>query len=222
MKRLIPALLAIGMFPADSHAADLPYSTKAPRISPATNWSGFYVGANGGYTESTSSSGLGVKGFRGGGTVGYNYQSGLLVVGLEADAHWGDVKSSASNVRLAAALPPLDTLDHKVNASGSVRGRVGVAFDTVLIYGTGGYAWADNEISFTLLGRSFSDSQFHNGWVGGGGVEWMFAPSWSVKAEYLYRSLSGESYFASLLPPNGLRSGVANSNAGQLGVNYHF
>ncbi|UZE46856.1 outer membrane protein [Rhodopseudomonas sp. P2A-2r] len=221
MKRLIPTLLAIGFFAADSHAADLPYATKAPRVSPATNWSGFYIGANAGYTESVSSSGLGVKGVRAGGTLGYNYQAGLFVGGIEVDAHWGDVKSSAANVRLAAGLPLLNTLDHKVKASGSVRGRLGVAFDTVLIYGTGGYAWADNQISFTLPGNSFSDSQMHSGWVAGGGVEWMFVPKWSLKAEYLYRSLSGEKYFASLVPA-GIASGVANSNAGQVGVNYHF
>ena len=73
---------------------------------------------------------------------------------------------------------------------GTVRGRVGYAFDQVLIYGTGGYAWADNRMTASALGVSVSDSHFHSGWTVGAGVEVMFAPKWSVKAEYLYRSFA--------------------------------
>ena len=73
---------------------------------------------------------------------------------------------------------------------GTVRGRVGYAFDQVLIYGTGGYAWADNRMTASSLGVSVSDSHIHSGWTVGAGVEVMFAPKWSVKAEYLYRSFA--------------------------------
>ena len=100
---------------------------------------------------------------------------------------------------------------------GTVRGRVGYAFDSVLIYGTGGYAWADNRINATVLGVSASDSNFHSGWTVGAGVEVMFAPKWSVKAEYLYRSFQGETYFN-----RPLSGGTLNLNSVQVGVNYHF
>ena len=104
---------------------------------------------------------------------------------------------------------------------GTVRGRVGYAFDQVLVYGTGGYAWADNRITLSALNVSISDSQFHSGWTVGAGVEVMFAPKWSVKAEYLYRSFQGETYFAGIAPP-GLATGTLNLNSVQVGVNYHF
>ena len=96
---------------------------------------------------------------------------------------------------------------------GTVRGRFGYAFDQVLIYGTGGYAWADNRLSI----GGFSDSKFLSGWTVGAGVEVMFAPKWSVKAEYLYRSFEGQTYFSGALP-----TGTLNLNSVQVGVNYHF
>ena len=83
---------------------------------------------------------------------------------------------------------------------GTVRGRIGYAFDQVLLYGTGGYAWSDNRLTATAFNVSVSDSHFHSGWTVGAGVEVMFAPKWSVKAEYLYRSLEGQTYFAGVVP----------------------
>ena len=91
----------------------------------------------------------------------------------------------------------------------------------VLLYGTGGYAWADNRLTPSVLGVSVSDSQFHSGWTVGAGVEVMFAPKWSVKAEYLYRSFEGETYFAGVVA-GGVASGTLNLNSVQVGVNYHF
>ena len=85
----------------------------------------------------------------------------------------------------------------------------------------GGYAWADNRITATALGVSISDSQVHSGWTAGAGVEVMFAPKWSVKAEYLYRSFQGETYFSGIVP-GGLPTGTLNLNSVQVGVNYHF
>ena len=105
---------------------------------------------------------------------------------------------------------------------GTVRGRVGYAFDQVLIYGTGGYAWADNRMTATLLGVSASDSNFHSGWTVGAGVEVMFAPKWSVKAEYLYRSFQGETYNFPGVIVGGVATGTLNLNSVQVGVNYHF
>ena len=101
---------------------------------------------------------------------------------------------------------------------GTVRGRVGYAFDS-------GPHLRHRRF---CLGRQpcdasapFSDSKFHSGWTAGAGVEVMFAPKWSVKAEYLYRSFQGETYFAGVVP-GGLTTGTLNLNSVQVGVNYHF
>jgi outer membrane immunogenic protein len=209
------ALLALATAPA--MAADMaarPY-TKAPAAAIAiNNWTGFYIGAMGGYAQENSN-GLGsLSGGFAGGTLGYNWQSGPLVLGIEADGAWADVGATVGN-------PAFLALEARIRSMGTVRGRVGYAFDQVLIYGTGGYAWADNRMTFTGPGGSLSDSKFHSGWTAGAGVEVMFAPKWSVKAEYLYRSFDSQNYFAGIAPP-GLASGTLNLNSVQLGVNYHF
>jgi len=109
------------------------------------------------------------------------------------------------------------TVSSKTDAMGTVRGRIGYAVNNVLFYGTGGYAWIDNKITLSALGVAVSDSKFHSGWTVGAGVEAFFAPQWSVKGEYLYRSLGGETYFTGALP-----SGTVNFHTVQVGVNYHF
>jgi len=150
----------------------------------------------------------------GGGTLGYNWQMGSLVLGLETDAAGADLSASDST-------PGLATGSAKIDALGTVRGRVGYAINQVLLYGTGGFAWADTKLSVSTLGTNFSDSHVLTGWTAGAGVEVMFAPKWSVKAEYLYRSLSSQTYFANVVP-GGVPTGTLNVNSGQVGVNYHF
>lgn len=218
MKKILlttTGLIALGMAPAA--AADLgarPY-TKAPAAAIAiNNWTGFYIGAMGGYAEENSSGVGQLSGGFAGGTVGYNWQSGNLVLGLEADGAWADVGATLGIAGLAS-------VDYTIRSMGTVRGRIGYAFDQVLVYGTGGYAWSDNRLTATALGVSISDSQFHSGWTVGAGVEVMFAPKWSVKAEYLYRSFEGQTYFAGIAPP-GVATGTINLNSVQVGVNYHF
>ena len=210
------SLIALGMAPAI--AADLgarPY-TKAPAAAIAiNNWTGFYLGAMGGYAQENSD-GIGtLSGGFAGGTAGYNWQMGNVVLGIEADAAWADV---GANVGLFGGLA---SVDYTIRAMGTVRGRIGYAFDQVLVYGTGGYAWSDNRFTATALGVSVSDDRFHSGWTLGAGVEVMFAPKWSVKAEYLYKSLEGGTYFGSTVP-GGVQVGTINLNSVQVGVNYHF
>ena len=219
MKKILlttTGLIALGMAPAI--AADLPARayTKAPAAAIAiNNWTGFYAGAMGGYAQENTSDAFGrISGGFAGGTLGYNWQTGNFVLGVEADAAWADVGVKIGNPAIAAA-------ETRIRDMGTVRGRVGYAFDQVLVYGTAGYAWADNRITLSALNVSISDSQIHSGWTVGAGVEVMFAPKWSVKAEYLYRSFQGETYFAGIAPP-GLASGTLNLNSVQVGVNYHF
>jgi outer membrane immunogenic protein len=209
---LLLASIASAACAADMSAPGAPY-TKAPAISPAINWSGFYIGAMGGYAAEATSDPLAIKGGFAGGTLGYNWQSGMFVAGIEADGAWADISQTAT--------AGLVTVADKIQSIGTVRGRVGVAFDQVLFYGTGGFAFADNKISASAPGVAVSDSKVHTGWAAGAGVEWMFARGWSVKAEYLYRRFDSQTYFAAQLPP-GIVSGSLAMNSGQVGINYHF
>jgi outer membrane immunogenic protein len=207
-------LAALGLAPAV--AADLPARTytKAPAIAaPLYNWTGFYIGAMGGFGKEDTSD-FALSGGFGGGTAGYNWQTGQFVFGIEADAAGADISSSF-------AIPGLVSAEDKIRALGTVRGRFGIAYEQILFYGTGGFAWADERVSASALGVSISDTKTRTGWTAGAGAEWMFAPHWSVKAEYLYRSFGSENFFASAIP-GGVSSGTLNINSGQVGVNYHF
>jgi outer membrane immunogenic protein len=223
MKKVLLAsasLLAFGVF-ASASAADLAArpDTKAP-IAPAAvyNWTGFYLGIVGGGAWESASIDPKMKGGFVGGTAGYNWQTGNVVFGLEADGTWADVSASVTGATVVPGFGAVTaTASSKTDAMGTVRGRIGWAVNQVLFYGTGGYAWIDNKITLSALGVTASDSKWHSGWTVGAGVEAFFAPQWSVKGEYLYRSLGGETYFAGALP-----TGTLNFHTVQVGVNYHF
>jgi outer membrane immunogenic protein len=212
MKRLLLAGAALLSLMTAASAADLaarPY-TKAPPLSPAINWSGFYIGAMGGYAFDSSNGG----GF-GGGTVGYNWQAGQFVFGLEVDAAGASIKDSQAGF---IGIVPV-TAEDKIDALGSVTGRLGVAANAALFYAKGGYAWANNKLSVTLPGVTSSDSHVHSGYTIGGGVEYMFAPNWSAKAEYMFTHLEGQTYTIFGVP---FDSGTAEFSSVKVGVNYHF
>jgi outer membrane immunogenic protein len=211
MKRLALGLLLASIAGAAS-AADLSAPraaayTKAPVVNPATNWSGFYIGAMGGYASETAGGPFGIKGGFGGGTLGYNWQFGTFVLGIEGDGAFGNVSASATIAPVTATV--------KVDSFSTVRGRFGVAVDQVLLYGTGGLALADTKVSATVLGVSASASQVQTGWTAGAGIEWMFIPRWSLKAEYLYRRFDNTTLL-------GVPTGTLAVNSGQFGINYHF
>jgi outer membrane immunogenic protein len=104
---------------------------------------------------------------------------------------------------------------------GTARGRLGAAFDQVLVYGTGGFAWARNELSGSFGPLSISDTQTHFGWTAGGGIEVALNYNWSVKAEYLFAHLGSENYFANIVP-GGVASGDAEFHLIKGGINYRF
>src|SRR6185295_337677 len=172
MNRLLIAAALLSVATAAS-AADIPARpyTKAPPplVSPAYNWSGFYIGAMGGYGwDSGDSSG----GF-GGGTIGYNWQfpGSQFVFGIEVDAAGGSIKDSLTEDIGGGVLA---TEELKINSFGSVTGRAGFALDAALIYAKGGFAWANRKdsISVPALGVAISDSQSHTGYTIGGGLEY--------------------------------------------------
>ncbi len=160
----------------------------------------------------------------GGGTVGYNWQlpGSQFVFGVEVDAAAASITDRfTDNVDVGiGVLTPLRQ-DSKIDAFGSVTGRAGFAMDAVLLYAKGGFAWGNNKTTLTLtdLGVSSSDSQTHTGYTLGGGVEYLFSPNWSAKAEYMYTSLGSETYTFFGAPQ---ASGNIDFHTIKAGVNYHF
>jgi outer membrane immunogenic protein len=220
MKKVLLASACLFALAAPASAADLaarPY-TKAPvAMASVYNWTGFYLGIVGGGAWEDSNSPRMQGGFVGG-TAGYNWQTSNVVFGVEADGAWADVSASAAGVVFVPGIGGIPaSVSSKTDAMGTVRGRIGWAVNNVLLYGTGGYAWIDNKVTATLGPVSVSDSKFHSGWTVGAGVEAFIAPQWSVKGEYLYRSLGGETYFSGAVP-----TGSLNFHTVQVGVNYHF
>jgi outer membrane immunogenic protein len=226
MKKILTAIVLVTSAGTAS-AADMPSAApyqKAPYASPAYNWTGFYIGAMGGYGwsdqarasiggVSVSASSNDLKGGFGGGTVGYNWQAGSWLFGVEADAAWSDIKFSESAFGV--------TVTDKIQSFGSVTGRMGfLPANSVLLYVKGGYAWADNEVSATGFGVTFAESRFHSGWTVGGGLEYLFVPNWSAKVEYMYADYSNANYLTSFVP-GGIGLGVT-VNTVKAGVNYHF
>jgi outer membrane immunogenic protein len=213
MKQLLLAGVALSVATAAS-AADMqarPY-TKAPpaAVVAAYNWSGFYIGAMGGGGWETDA---GSGGF-GGGTVGYNWQlpGSQFVFGVEVDAAGASIKDSF-------LVDVGVTQENKINAFGSVTGRAGFAIDAALLYAKGGWAWTNAKTSFSDGVNTLSDSQTHTGYTIGGGVEYMFAPNWSAKGEYMFTSLGSETYNFGGQP---LDSGSFDFHTIKVGVNYHF
>jgi outer membrane immunogenic protein len=218
MKRLLLAGVALSVATAAS-AADMqarPYSKAPPAaVVAAYNWSGFYIGAMGGYGwDSGNSSG----GF-GGGTIGYNWQfpASQFVFGIEVDAAGASIKDSLT-ADIGGGI--LATEELKINSFGSVTGRAGFAWDAALIYAKGGFAWANRKDTVSVPGLgAFSDSQSHTGYTLGGGLEYLFTPNWSAKGEYMYTSLGGKTYN---LGGDLFDSGTIDFHTIKVGVNYHF
>ncbi len=197
---------------------------KAP-IAPAPyvwNWTGFYVGINGGggwaRTSQTDATGTTTGGYRQsggliGGTVGYNWQMANWVLGLEADWDW-------ANINATVTLPVCTggTCFTNLSSIGTVRPRLGYAWDRWLVYATGGLAWADIHVGQNSCPATFCGSQTEAGWTFGGGVEAFVMPKWTVKLEYLYADFGNHVYYN----PGSAVSATEKVNIFRGGVNYHF
>ncbi|WP_439497706.1 outer membrane protein [Bosea sp. (in: a-proteobacteria)] len=226
-KYLLSSVAAIGLVAAGAAAAaDLP-SRKGPVAAPVYyppvfTWTGFYVGVNAGYGfGQIDSTNLGIiggyddpDGFIGGGQIGYNYQIGQWVVGLEADFQGADLKASATDPVLGVRA------SNEMQWFGTVRGRVGYAFDRFLPYVTGGFAYGSvkNKISTPFGSASNDNTQY--GWTLGGGLEYAFTNNLTAKIEYLYVDLDKESF--------NVPGGTFNANVEtkfsvvRAGLNYKF
>jgi outer membrane immunogenic protein len=187
MKRVFLAGVALMALTGAAAAADLPPAPapyyKAPYAAPYYNWTGFYLGVNGGGGFGTSAwdstSSFNLIGALAGGTIGYNYQYGRAVIGAEGDIDWSGMKGSTT----AGCATGCQTSDSWLS---TVRARLGYAADRFLPYVTGGAALGD--ISASRPGFA-GGSTTNAGWTVGAGIEFAIAGNWTAKAEYLYVDL---------------------------------
>jgi outer membrane immunogenic protein len=189
MKRIVAAAIGLLALAAamPASAADLPRSMyKAPAYMPAAyNWTGFYLGINGGGGFGTSDwNGFPISnspsGGMIGGTAGYNWQGAgnPWVFGLEGDIDWTAINDST----ICGGL----FCETKNSWFGTVRGRAGYSFDRFLPYFTGGVAFGDIQANRApFVGVSDTNA----GWTLGGGIEGVIAGPWTAKIEYLYADL---------------------------------
>jgi outer membrane immunogenic protein len=180
-------------------AADLP-APSLPAAVPAAlyNWTGFYLGINGGFGTGNSNWSDGpigatgsfpTSGFLIGGTLGANYQVGEYVFGIEGDGDWTGLRGNSGSTcgAIAAVVSPPGSCQTQSQWLATVRGRVGYAFDRILLYGTAGAAFGN--VQTGLNPPSTFDSSIEAGWTVGAGLEVAFAPNWTAKAEYLFVEL---------------------------------
>jgi len=215
------ALLAASLA---ASAAELPVKApiyKAPLRSVVSyyNWTGFYAGINAGYGFGTSTWSLlstgdiKPKGVVAGGTLGYNWQLGSFVYGLEGDFDRSGVKGSVTCVVAVECETANSWL-------ATVRGRLGYAFDRWMPYITGGGAYGPIKASASVrpagLNASTSKSQF--GWTAGAGLEYAMFGNWSAKIEYLYVDLgSFDAGFAPIVNNVSFKENIVRA-----GINYKF
>ena len=265
LKKIIMSSASLLAFTAMAAAADLPGRMAPPIYSPPPlptfTWTGGYFGINAGYAFDHEGSfrttpavaGFGNRtatassdGFTGGGQLGYNYQFGAgngIVVGVEADAAYTDLdrtRSVAYGFNGAALDATVTTYRSSLDYLGTVRGRVGYAFNQFLIYGTGGFAFGgvDNRVAVQLVpggavvagGRR---NDMETGYAYGGGVEYALptasflnffkSSAVTMKAEYLHYDLGHTNIALNSLPAGAGTTRVSNDgDLVRLGLNYKF
>ncbi len=184
-KFLVPAAALVAAAPV--LAADLASPPVYPPAVPLFTWTGLYLGGQIGYawvtdTLTVSPFGFGTNftpnGVVGGAHVGYNLQVSQFVVGLEGDVEGTGISRSFS--------PGGVLYDTSIPVQGSIRGRLGVAFDRALLYATGGAAFASFDTSVTAFRGVDQTSTARTGWTVGGGIEYAVTGNWSIRAEYRF------------------------------------
>lgn len=204
LRRLLLATVSVATLSSTALAADLPARMPikaAPPAMMAWSWAGPYIGINLGvawnraeftdlgddgstayaFAPGTTFWTPNKAGFTGGGQLGYNFQAGNFVYGLEADLNWANNKATVTF--------PGSTAATKLNWMATVRGRLGLALSSpTLIYVTGGLALAEFRDTFGWLStpNHFDSKNTRAGWTVGGGIEHMLTRNWTAKIEALY------------------------------------
>ena len=225
-KVLFALALTLAMPALPAFAADLP--VKAPaNIATVTNWTGFYIGIEGGadwgrFSQTNTISGVSLgffdqKGGLIGGTAGYNWQTGNWIFGLETDLSWTDLSGTQT-----CGPTRTNICTTEMRAFGTLRGRVGMTLlDNVLLYATGGLAYGYIRATRDV-GATESDN-WRAGWTVGGGGEVMLFPHWSVKLEYLYATFPGTATTYTIIANgNPIAATERDVQIVRAGLNWHF
>jgi outer membrane immunogenic protein len=248
MKRLVSALVLSVVGGSAALAADIPPPPPPPRapaayipVAPPYNWSGLYIGGNLGVGWNSAGSISDTFGstfstnnntqFLGGGQIGVNYEFwGGVVVGAEAMFDWLPNTTNTITVTNPISGTASATINNRWLSTAT--GKLGYAWDRVLLYGKGGGAWVGtNSPSITVNGlpASFNSTSSNNfGWTAGLGVEWAFFNNWSARAEWDYVRLQNQSFTVAGIPTPGSFAGDVISinnrsiNMFTAGVNYKF
>jgi len=244
MKRILFAGALALAAASPALAADLPQPMAPPPQAPATyvpttapvyNWGGIYVGINGGYafggSKWTPATGSGtgsfnVNGGLVGGTLGANFQSGQFVFGVEGDVDWTDIRGSLSSTTVTGICAAAScTYQTSNDWLGTVRGRVGYAFDRVLLYATGGGAFGNVKATLTTTAPTFTGSTDSTefGWTAGAGVEFALTDNVTAKVEYLFVDLSNGSCSITVCTAATAAVPVSfSANLVRAGINFKF
>lgn len=201
---IVVAVAAAGSASVMTGSAQAQVPGSGAQSSPSWSWSGFYVGGHlggawqkahtlgsyfDGATQFPFDNSTSRTGFIGGGQIGYNWQSGRMVYGLEADL--SGMSGSTTATSLVSTLPVTMTSTNAITGMGSVRGRIGATVTSnILAYATAGVAFArvknDHTESFPGTVATWQNDETRTGFIWGGGIEAMLAPQWSVRLEGMY------------------------------------
>jgi outer membrane immunogenic protein len=226
MKKLLLGAAALVAFAAPAFAADIaarPYAKAPAYTAPQVvyNWTGFYIGGHLGGAFAGDNSLLGNDArFLGGVQGGFDYQfAGNWVLGAEAQYSW------LANNNNGVLFPGGTLVTSNNNQLGSVTGRFGYAWGPALLYAKGGYAWRDNaNLAVVNAGApaAFATTGNHrDGYTVGAGLEYMFTPNWSAKAEYQYYNFGNTTFTAGPADIAGLRF-RNDEHTVKAGLNYRF
>ena len=201
MKRILIAAFTLATSAMLADAADLkikPPVYKAPAVSPAYNWSGWYVGGHVGYMWGNTSvwdegvlieSDAATDGVVGGLLAGVNWQSGAWVFGIEGDFGWTNAHGTGDTSQVQVT----ETNLYDFNWTGHVRGRAGYAMNNWLFFVAGGLAVADFEYT-QVTTASVPVGSVYSGWSIGGGIDYAFNPNWIGRIEFLHDDFGSKSY----------------------------
>ena len=250
MKRIVSCVVAsAALFAAASlssaSGADLGsrmvFKAPPPPPAPVFSWTGCHIGADvgGGWvtdkdSETVSATGAASafspypsntakpSGITAGGYLGCDYQfSGGIVIGVEGDADWANIRGNGATF-IGTGTPP-QNYQTRINSEESARGRIGYAFDRTLFYATGGAAWAhiSEQDNIPATGLSAVDSTTRLGWTAGGGLEYAFLDCLIGRVEYRYSDFGTFSYSAPIFA-GFTENHRITENAVRVGLSYKF
>lgn len=205
-------------------------SAASAQVAPLTfNWTGWYVGVEGGLASATTSqtnlnSGVSLGDFNQtggliGGTLGYNWQVTNWILGLETDFAWANIKGQETNCGLARN----GTCPNEMRAFGTARARAGMPiFNNTIAFVAGGLAYADTH-AYKEATNTTGGEAWRIGWTIGAGVEMMILPKWSLKVEYLYTTIPGTAATYTVVS-NGNQVAAVERDIHMVrgGLNWHF